>query len=832
MTMYAQRYSEWQMEQHTKSFLKQMKGEARSFQDRIGGINAENERSHYATLMVLRVMVLYFLQEKGLLGGNCRYLSSQLQHVREQQGEDRFYRGFLLPLFQGLLSERTLPTIEATSGSVGKIDLRAIHLFGEQRVERENGEIQIADEVFIRLFAVCDGYNWQLIEEGEAESSTLYPAVLSDFFEQQINQKQTGAYYTRRDVTGYICENSIVRHLLEEVASRHPDMFGSGGAAWELLRENPDRYIREALRSGEMLPLETQREYETRRERYHQLRELLLSGGIESSANMVTHNLAIAQFALDCIKHCQQEEVLRGFYESLEGITVLDPTCGTGALLMEACNILRAFYQACVESMRVVRDNSDNERQSGIERSYTRNTHILRAILSNNLYGVDLVEEAADICTTRLLLAALGYCETREDSCKLIELKCNIRHGNALVGRVKADEKVVEDGCSSYGYTNDEQELGEFHWHREYRAVMQRGGFDVIIGNPPYIEYSKVRAYYQAPGYATSNCGNLYAAVIERAMSLCKAGKSHLGLIVPLSICGSERFTQLRSAMNERLGELWLANFEIFPGRLFEGAFQRLTILLANCDDKRACVTHVTKIQRWYSPERPQLIELMRYTDVRNCVMPGVFPKLSSWRQEVVLSKVQRRAEGQRLGKKLQSQHTGTFVYYQEATNYWLKAVCRVPYYKKNGIVKEPPHGRFLYLENESTARIVMAIMNSSLFYTWFATFSDGFHLAHALVRDFPLADDLTPLLELTTYAQQLEQEITKYARRSTRNTRANGDGKQAAHQIELEEYRMRYCKSLLDDIDAVLADYYGFTDEELEFVITYDIKYRLGREN
>ena len=284
--------------------------------------------------------------------------------------------------------------------------------------------------------------------------------------------------------------------------------------------------------------------------------------------------------------------------------------------------------------------------------------------------------------------------------------------------------------------------------------------------------------------------------------------------------------------MNERLGELWLANFEIFPGRLFEGAFQRLTILLANCDDKRACVTHVTKIQRWYSPERPQLIELMRYTDVRNCMMPGVFPKLSSWRQEVVLSKVQQRAEGQRLGKKLQSQRTGTFVYYQEATNYWLKAVCRVPYYKKNGIVKEPPHGRFLYLEDERTARIVMAIMNSSLFYTWFATFSDGFHLAHALVRDFPLADDLTPLLELTTYAQQLEQEITKYARRSTRNTRANGDGHQATHQIELEEYRMRYCKSLLDDIDAVLADYYGFTDEELEFVITYDIKYRLGREN
>ncbi len=220
----------------------------------------------------------------------------------------------------------------------------------------------------------------------------------------------------------------------------------------------------------------------------------------------------------------------------------------------------------------------------------------------------------------------------------------------------------------------------------------------------------------------------------------------------------------------------------------------------------------------------------MQYTDVQSSFIAGVFPKLASWRQEAVLCKIQQRAGGHTLGEKVQAQHTTAFIYYQEATNYWVKAVCRVPYYKKNGIMKEPPHGRFLYLQDETTALIVMAIMNSSLFYTWFATFSDGFHLAHALVRDFPLANDLTPLLELATYAQQLEQESSLYARRSTRNTRTGGDAQQV-HLIELEEYRMRYCKSLLDEIDAVLADYYGLTDEELEFIINYDIKYRMGRE-
>jgi hypothetical protein len=181
---------------------------------------------------------------------------------------------------------------------------------------------------------------------------------------------------------------------------------------------------------------------------------------------------------------------------------------------------------------------------------------------------------------------------------------------------------------------------------------------------------------------------------------------------------------------------------------------------------------------------------------------------------------------------KLCPQKTDHFVYYQEATNHWMKATCNIPFYKKNGIITDPPHGRFLYFNDRLLARIVMALMNSSLFYLWFATYADGFHLSHTLVKDFPSGDEIYDQSELINLSILLEQDIKVNAKKSTRNTKSavRSSRQKEADLIEIEEYRMGYSKSLLDEIDRILAKHYGFTDEEFDFIINYDIKYRMGR--
>ena len=62
-----------------------------------------------------------------------------------------------------------------------------------------------------------------------------------------------------------------------------------------------------------------------------------------------------------------------------------------------------------------------------------------------------------------------------------------------------------------------------FHWFVDFYEIMNKGGFDVIIGNPPYVEYSKVKTDYTIKGFATEDCGNLYAFVVERNKGLCSS---------------------------------------------------------------------------------------------------------------------------------------------------------------------------------------------------------------------------------------------------------------------------------------------------------------------
>ena len=116
-----------------------------------------------------------------------------------------------------------------------------------------------------------------------------------------------------------------------------------------------------------------------------------------------------------------------------------------------------------------------------------------------------------------------------------------------------------------------------------------------------------------------------------------------------------------------------------------------------------------------------------------------------------------------------------------------------------------------------------MAVVNSSLFYVWYISLSDGFHLNDSRVRDLPIVDSLFNNKTLENVANRLEEDITRNAFFSTRNT--------SKDQIEIEAFKMSVSKPIIDDIDRVLAKHYRFTEEELDFIINYDIKYRMGKE-
>ena len=173
------------------------------------------------------------------------------------------------------------------------------------------------------------------------------------------------------------------------------------------------------------LPTETWREQVARRQRCLEIREEIRKGEVHEINDLITLNLNLRQFAEDVISGSEGPELLRAFWHAIRDVTVLDPTCGSGAFLFAALSILQPLYEACLDRMQAfVGDlEQSGERHSprkfedfravlaDIERHPNRDYFILKSIVVNNLYGVDIMEEAVEICKLRLFLKLVAQVE-------------------------------------------------------------------------------------------------------------------------------------------------------------------------------------------------------------------------------------------------------------------------------------------------------------------------------------------------------------------------------------------------------------------------------------
>ena len=163
---------------------------------------------------------------------------------------------------------------------------------------------------------------------------------------------------------------------------------------------------------------------------------------------LIPYNLDIMQFAQDVIENSEGPELLRAFYHAIEKVTVLDPTCGSGAFLFAALNTLEPFYEACLDRMEVFLDELTrsgakhrpekfSDFRKILERVAShpnRRYFVLNSIILNNLHGVDIMEEAVEICQLRLFLKLFAHVEEDEQIEPLPALVFTTRAGHPLLG--------------------------------------------------------------------------------------------------------------------------------------------------------------------------------------------------------------------------------------------------------------------------------------------------------------------------------------------------------------------------------------------------------------
>ena len=594
------------VERVTKKFYDRFKKEHDAFLKFLKGIPDEDMQKWYVSVMLNRLMFIYFIQKKGFLNDDINYLRTKLTET-QQSGSNQYYKEFLCPLFfEGFAKPEDQRTHEMKR-LLGKIPYLNGGIFQKHQLETLHGEnIEIPDTAFKQLFNFFEQYDWHLDDRPLKNDNEINPDVLGYIFEKYINQKQMGAYYTKEDITEYISKNTIIPFLFDAARNSCKIAFEGDASVWKLLEDDPDRYIYDAVKKGVelqlpeeiaigiddvskrtewntlapnevdqyALPTEIWREVVARRQRHDTVRAKLANGEIDSINDLITHNLNIRQFAQDVIENCEGPELLRAFYKAITEVTVLDPTCGSGAFLFAALNILEPLYEACLDRMQVFVDelqhsdkkphalkyNDFRETLERIAQHPNRDYFVLKSIIINNLYGVDIMDEAIEICKLRLFLKMVAQLDDVKRIEPLPDIDFNIQAGNTLVGfatydqvkevvesKLKLDDTmerieekaedvkvlfdkfreqqtklggdvlpddkqnlqsrlgVLEDELNDYlarDYSIDLNKHADydkwlkshkpFHWFIAFYGILQDGGFDVIIGNPPYLELNEV----------------------------------------------------------------------------------------------------------------------------------------------------------------------------------------------------------------------------------------------------------------------------------------------------------------------------------------------------
>jgi hypothetical protein len=231
-------------------------------------------------------------------------------------------------------------------------------------------------------------------------------------------------------------------------------------------------------------------------------------------------------------------------------------------------------------------------------------------------------------------------------------------------------------------------------------------------------------------------------------------------------------------------------------------------------------IVWTTKYRHWNSEERPALFPRLEYAKSIAHHRLKRIPQVGSHEATSILRKLEAKSKRVVLSyySNIRSDH---IMHYHRSPRYWIRAMDFEQYFKSQTRARSIHHFRDLYFKDRREARVVGAVLNSSLFFYWFVSVGNGRNITGTNVEEFPLGDLTEDILnELPRIFDKLMKDYKVHS-----FTRVRQD-------CEFQEFRPSMSKPIIDEIDRVLAKHYGFTDEELDFIINYDIKYRMGQDN
>lgn len=415
--------------------------------------------------------------------------------------------------------------------------------------------------------------------------------------------------------------------------------------------------------------------------------------------------------------------------------TIFDPTCGSGAFLLPTLELKFDLLISHNEDITAKR---------------------VRKVVET-VNGNDLNIDSIKITKLRIFLCAL------------------YRFG---VSKIKGLSDVLNKSYECYDYVE---------------CKPKETKYDVIIGNPPYVEDSKSESR-PCPKY-----GNIYANVLHNATLQLKSG-GVLGFVIPLSYAATPRMKKIREELFVKVPHQYILSYSDRPDCLFSSVHQKLCILF--CQNKEGSKNFLTgNYKYWYKEERQDLFNTAEVVQ-NNYIEDSFIPKLGTKEDVSVYRKVV--AFKTPIVELLEGGNVP--IYLNMRASFWIKA------FLKEHTGKEYKTFRCL---NQEDASFCFCLLNSSLFWWYWVCVSDCWHITQKELFGFkvPLIADFTEVNRLGLILEKQLEETKVYV--GTKQTNY--------------EYKHKECVETIHRIDDVINKLYGLSEEEETYIKNFAFRYRIG---
>jgi len=802
------------------------------------------QKELFALVTMNRLLFIAFLQDKSVVPKN--FLRDIYEKYKSQQQPLTFYKSFLSPIFYEVFNRELKDRTKTDYNNIPYLNggLFRDNLPGERDYDiKDEGLLLVINSLI---------FKYDIGLSGESE---LRPEILGYIFEKTVNyisgsgtekRKAEGTYYTPDDVVNFIIDKAV-----------SPVVFSK---------------LTKALRHANMRDSDI--------EAYKDLNDLL-------------ENLP------------ENPKYLRGMLKELDNLKIMDPACGSGHFLVAATNFLIRIRFSLLLRMgehpslydikrRTISNNifGVDINEIAVEISKLRLwlsviaeikdakadiSHIgtlpnidFNIVPGNTLVGqlneqLTMTIDYESIANNKEIVDKISILENREVLYKKLNERKNeeiygayhlILNEYKLSSGIKAKNlhdvliflrskiyELADKSFLSYYLLSANTPLNKpLHWYFDFYDIFKNGGFDAVIGNPPYVEnnnYSREdlriinlelkksrkwkKNHSASPVYYSNKSGNTYAYFIERSTKILSSG-GKLGFIVPISLISTERMRDIRGFIHDNSSEVAYYNFDDRPGKLFNGMYHsRSTILILQKGGPSNKVT-TTSCLRWLSENRPQLFRGIKTLEIDLNYNSGIMffgnivPKVGDLTEINILKKLKQKSNGKSLKDYIGSvgcQH----IYYYDASGNYIHAHTEENY---NSIGRSG-HYKSVCV-NSSYHKLVVAILNSSLFYWWFRVWSDERDVLIDHIADFPIdlgafngrMDEVNALTDLLM-GSYIERAVIR------KNKRKGG------YEIEIKEIHPGSSQDILDKIDNLIMDVLGFNDIEKGFILNYERSFRLG---